>query len=174
MALAGGSRGPVRSTLAAAAVAVVVTVTAFTFAASFHHLLDTPALYGETWDYESFSGPALAPRAVRSIVADPGLSAVGSGSDDRIEVNGRATGVRSWDNLRGRIEPTVIEGHAPRGRSEIMLGTKTFEAVGAKLGGFVTIRARGGSRRMQVVARGVLPSSRRTRSAKARCSRFGP
>jgi hypothetical protein len=160
MALAGGSRGPVRATLAAAAVAAVVAVTAFTFAASFHHLLGTPALYGQTWDYESYSGPAQAPSTVRSIVADRGLTAVGSGADDRIEINGRATGVRAWDNLRGRIEPTVIEGRAPRGRSEIMLGTKTFEAAGAKLGGFVTIRARGGSRRMRVVARGVLPSSK--------------
>ncbi len=163
MALAGGSRGPVRATLAAAAVAAVVTVTAFTFAASFHHLLNTPALYGQTWDYESFGGTAPPPSTVRSIVADRGLTAVASGADDRIEVNGRATGVRTWDNLRGRIEPTVIEGRAPRGRSEIMLGTKTFEAAGAKLGGFVTIRARGGSRRMQVVARGVLPSSKENR-----------
>jgi hypothetical protein len=163
MALAGGSRGPVRATLAAAAVAAVVTVTAFTFAASFRHLLDTPPLYGQTWDYESFSGPAQPPSTVRSIVADRGLTGVGSGADDRIEINGRATGVRAWDNLRGRIEPTVIEGRAPRGRSEIMLGTKTFETAGAKLGGFVTIRARGGSRRMQVVARGVLPSSKENR-----------
>jgi ABC-type lipoprotein release transport system permease subunit len=163
MALVGRARGPVRATLAAAAVAVIVTVTALTFGASFRHLLDTPALYGQTWDYETFNGRPPERAVVQGLDADRGLSAIAAGTDDSVEINGHETGARAMDDVKGHIAPTVIAGRAPRGPNEILLATKTLDAAGAHVGGFVTVRGRARSERMRVVARGVLPSSKTNR-----------
>jgi ABC-type lipoprotein release transport system permease subunit len=163
MALAGRARGPALATLGAATTAVVVTVTALTFGASFRHLLNTPALYGQTWDYEAFSGAPLGRAVARELVADHGVSAIAAGTDDSVEINGHETGARAMDDVKGRIAPTVIAGHAPHGPHEILLGTKTLDAVGAHIGGFVTVRGRARAERMRVVASGVLPSSKTNR-----------
>jgi hypothetical protein len=160
MALSGPARGPARAVVAAATTAVIVTVTALTFATSFRHLLNTPRLYGQTWDYETFNGPTPGRTVVRGLIADPGLSAIAAGTDDSVEINGRETGVRAMDDVKGSISPTVIAGHAPHGPREILLGTKTLETVGAHIGGFVTVSGRSRSDRMLVVASGVLPSSK--------------
>jgi hypothetical protein len=163
MALGGRSAttdAPVRTTLAAAGVAVLVAVTALTFATSFRHLLDTPRLYGQTWDYEAFSGSEQSPADLRNVASGPGITAMANGNDDSVTINGRETGVRGLDDVKGRIEPAVIEGRAPSGPSEIMLAGKTMDAAHAHIGGFVTVSARGHSKRMRVVARGVLPSSK--------------
>jgi hypothetical protein len=163
MALSGRARGPAGATTAAAITAVIVTVTALTFAASFRRLLDTPRLYGQTWDYETFTGPVEDRALLRTLTADPGLSAIAWGSDDGVEINGQETGARAMDDVKGNIAPTVIAGHAPHGPREILLGTKTLEAVGAHIGGFVTVRGRARTQQMRVVASGVLPSSKHNR-----------
>src|SRR5207244_11475867 len=112
MRMALGARAA-RGTLAAAIVAITVTVTALTFAASFRHLTATPRLYGQTWDYETFSGPAQPKRLVNSVLRTPGVSAVAVGADDTLAVGGVDTGVRAWDDLKGNIEPALTEGRAP-------------------------------------------------------------
>ena len=160
MALTGSSRGPAGVTVAAATVAVIVAVTAVTFAASFRHLLDTPALYGQTWDYETFNGPAQSPATIRSLVADRGLAAVAAGTEDSVEVNGEETGVRGMDAVKGAIEPTMVAGRPPRGPREIALGAKTLDAAHARVGDLVTVRGRLHAERLRVVGRAVLPSSK--------------
>jgi len=164
MALVGRGRGPARATVAAATTAVVVAVTALTFGASFRHLLDTPALYGQTWDYETFPGPPPSPSTLHDLGANPGIVAIAGGMDDSVEVNGHETGARGVSDIQGHIAPTVISGRAPRGPNEILLATKTLGEAGAHIGGFVTVRGRAPqARRMRVVATGVLPSSKLNR-----------
>ena len=163
MALSRRARSPAAATVAAAITAIIVTVTALTFATSFRHLLDTPRLYGQTWDYETFTGPPQDRAVVRALTADPGLSAIAAGSDESVEINGQETGARAMDNVKGTIAPTVIAGRPPRGPREILLGTKTLQAVGAHVGGLVTVRGSARSERMHVVASGVLPSSKTNR-----------
>jgi hypothetical protein len=149
-----------RGTLAAAVLALTVSVTALTFAASFNHLTSTPRLYGQTWDYETFSGPTEPPKIRNAVRRDPGLTAAGAGSDDTLVVNGKDTGVRAWDDVKGHITPTITEGRAPRALDEVALGVKTLDATGAHVDGHVGIRGRGPVRRMHVVGRVVLPSSK--------------
>lgn len=160
MALGAGSSRPARGTFVAAVVAVVVCVTALTFGASFSHLTSTPRLYGQTWDYEAGFGQATPPKIVAAIVRDPGVSDVGSGADDTLAVNRVETGVRAWDNLKGAVVPTLTAGRSPRGANEIALAKKTLDATHAQVGGFVTVRGGGSARRMHVVGRVVLPSSK--------------
>src|SRR5207249_2744041 len=96
----------------------------------------------------------------KAVVHDPGVTAVGAGADDTLSVDGSDTGVRAWDDLKGRIEPTLTEGRAPRAADEIALGAKTLDTTGAHVGGYVSVRGRGVVRRMHVVGRVVLPSSK--------------
>lgn len=163
MALAGrgsGSGAAARTTLAAAVVAVTVAVTALTFAASFRHLLDTPSLYGQTWDYETFGGPPQPPAVLHKMVADPGVTSIAAGADDTLEVNGVQTGARGMADLKGHIAPTVIEGRAPSAPGEVMLASKTLDTAGTGIGGFVAVKGNGRAMRLHVVGRGVLPSSK--------------
>lgn len=160
MALGVRSARAGRGTLGAAVLAATVTVTALTFAASFHHLTSTPRLYGQTWDYETFSGPTEPPEVRNAVRRDPGVAAAGAGSDDTLVVNAKDTGVRAWDDVKGRIVPTILEGRAPRALDEVALGVKTLDATGAHVDGYVGVRGRGPVRRMHVVGSVVLPSSK--------------
>jgi ABC-type lipoprotein release transport system permease subunit len=160
MALGADSGHAARGTFVAAVVAITVSVTALTFAASFTHLTSTPRLYGQTWDYEAGFVQTTPPKLVASFAADPGITALGSGSDDTLAINGVETGVRAWDNLKGNIAPTMTAGRPPHGPSEIVLASKTLDATHAHVGGFVSVRGGGGVRRLHVVGRTVLPSSK--------------
>ena len=158
MRMALGARA--RGTLAAGVVAITVTVTALTFAASFRHLTTTPRLYGQTWDYETFGGPAPPKRIVNAVLRTTGVTAFAVGADDPLAVDGVETGVRAWDDLKRDVAPTLTKGRAPRTATEIALGVKTLDAIGADVGQTVKVRGRGVVRRMHVVGRVVLPSSK--------------
>jgi hypothetical protein len=54
----------------------------------------------------------------------------------------------------------LTKGRAPRTATEIALGVKTLDAIGADVGQTVKVRGRGVVRRMHVVGRVVLPSSK--------------
>jgi hypothetical protein len=160
MALGARTGQAARATIAAAVGAVAVAVTALTFASSFHHLISTPRLYGQAWDYETFGGPAQPKKIVDALLRDRGLTAIGAGADDTVAVNGSDTGIRAWDNLKRTVSPTITQGRAPHSATEIALAVKTLDAVHAKVGGRVRVRGRGVTRRMRVVGRVVLPSSK--------------
>ena len=157
-----GSRGgrAASGTAAAAVVAVAVTVTALTFASSFHHLTSTPTLYGQTWDYETFSGPPQPKKVVNALIRTPGISQLGAGADDTVTVGGRETGVRAWDNIKGTLAPTITKGRAPRAIDEVALGPKTLEGLHVTVGDHLNVRGRGVVKRMHVVGAVVLPSTK--------------
>jgi ABC-type lipoprotein release transport system permease subunit len=160
MALGSRAGRGATGTLAAAILAVAVTVTAFTFASSFHHLTGTPRLYGQTWDYETFGGPAQPKKIVDALTHTRGVTAVAAGADDTLAINGVDTGVRAWDNLKGSIAPTITKGRQPVAPTEVALAVKTLDAAHARVGDYVTVRGRGVVRRMHVVGQGVLPASK--------------
>ncbi len=164
MALHHGPRAapiPVRATLAAAIVAVAVTGAALTFAASLQHLLSTPRLYGQNWDFEGAPNPA--PGEPSTVIMDPAVAglAVGAGvTVPPVAINGREVGVRALDDIKGHVPPTVIDGRAPRSPSEILLGTKTLHALGLQIGDTVTVSNAGHTVRLRIVGRGVLPAGK--------------
>ncbi len=164
MALHHGTRAapiPVRATLAAAIVAVAVTGAALTFAVSLQHLLSTPRLYGQNWDFEG--APTPAPGEPSTVITDPAVAglAVGAGvTIPPVEINGREVGVRALDDIKGHVPPTVIDGRAPRSPNEILLGTKTLHALGLQIGDSVTVRNAGHAVRLRIVGRGVLPAGK--------------
>jgi hypothetical protein len=146
---------PVGGTLLGAIASVAVVAVALTFTASMDHLLSTPRLYGQNWDYRTnFITPP--PARVR---ADPGISDAAEGSDDvEVRLDGRTAHVVAMDDIKGRIGPVVTEGRAPERLGEILLSSKLMNNLGVHIGNSVDARD-GRSVRMQVVGRGVLPEN---------------
>ena len=165
MALSGGPRStpvPVRATLVAAILAVGVGAAALTFAASLQHLLDTPRLYGQTWDFEQGAGggPPLQAATVRRISDDPAFSDVGVGAQGPVEIGGHQVGARAMDDVKGSSAPTVLDGRAPRGSGEILLGRKTLGAVHRRIGDRIAVGSGPRAVRLRIVGVGVLPAAK--------------
>jgi FtsX-like permease family len=164
MALLGEARPtgvPVRTTLVAAVLAVGVGGAALTFASSLQHLLDTPRLYGQTWDFEvGGGGPSIDAATVRRVSSDPAFSHVAVGAVEPVDVGGQAVGARAMDAVKGSSAPTVLDGRAPRAPGEVLLGTKTFAALGVRIGDRVAVRDGPRAVRLRIVGRGVLPSTK--------------
>ena len=81
------------------------------------------------------------------------------------------------DRREGRVSPSVVSGRLPERASEIALGARTMRSLGVGIGDTVDARLLdGGSTRLRVVGRVVLPglgttrAPTRRRSAKARSS----
>src|SRR5262249_37809168 len=81
----GPSAVPVRSTLVGVAVGIGALIAALTFSASLSHLLDTPHLYGVTWDGELTNygaGPDLPTVGAQVLRNVPGVTAIAAGDAD--------------------------------------------------------------------------------------------
>jgi predicted lysophospholipase L1 biosynthesis ABC-type transport system permease subunit len=164
MALARRTRAgavPVVATLAAAVLAVAVAVTALTFASSLDHLLKTPVLYGQTWDFDTAPfGPPFPPSVLREVRHDRGLRGVAVASVSPVQIGTRTVGARAVDDVKGSVEPVVREGRAPRRPGEVLLARKTLDALDAKIGDTVTLHNGSRAVRLRIVGRGVLPATK--------------
>jgi ABC-type lipoprotein release transport system permease subunit len=154
---------PVRTSLAGVALGVGALVAALTFGASLTHLLDSPRLYGLTWDLQ-LADPGdetFADRAVASLRDDPRVEAVGVGSSGSavVEVDGRRVDAISLDSIEGDLSLPILAGRAPHGPDEVALGSRTARALGVEIGDTVGVAVPGGEpHEMRVVGRAVFPS----------------
>jgi hypothetical protein len=157
---------PVRSTLAAATVAVLGFVAVSVLGTSLDRLATAPALFGVGWDVAVDDTRPERPEQGRPCsgllgtrVADqPGVDAVAGVCNLYVEVEGHPINALGYMPMRGSIEPTVLEGRAPRSADEIALGSTTLDTVGRRIGDHVRVEGPGGSARVRVVGRVVLPS----------------
>jgi hypothetical protein len=133
---------------------VAVIAIALTFTASMDHLLSTPRLYGQNWDYRTNYD---VPRAAR-VRADPSISDAAVGSEEDLRLGGRSVHVMAMDDIKGRIGPVVVGGRAPQRADEILLSSGTLSALGVHIGATIEARARR-SVHLRIVGRGVLPES---------------
>ena len=145
---------PIGGTLLGAIASVAVVAVALTFTASMDHLLSTPRLYGQNWDYRT---NYEVPPAAR-VRGDPSISDAAQGTETDIRLDGRAVHVAAMDDVKGRIGPVVLEGRAPEQVDEILLASKTLTELRDHLGDTVEARDQR-SERMRIVGRGVLPES---------------
>jgi hypothetical protein len=168
----GGTAMPVRATALAAVVAVAALASALTLGASLDHFLRTPRLYGWNWDVGigDGAGPGLDGRIDRLLKGGPPVEELSSGTIALLEFGGGGPAiVMTWATqpVQGAITPTVIDGRTPAGPDEILLGGRTLEAAGVRVGDQVEVRpvAVGWQfleeavppRRLRVVGTGVLP-----------------
>jgi ABC-type lipoprotein release transport system permease subunit len=163
---------PVRATALGAVVAVATLAAALTLAASLGHFLRTPRLYGWNWDVAigDGAGPDLGSTIDRLLASGQDIDHLSSGTIALLDFGDGGPGfVMTWatEPVRGSIAPTVIDGRAPAGPDEILLGARTLEKVGVRVGDQVEVRASflawqpleepGPPRRLRVVGSGVLP-----------------
>ena len=142
---AGSTSVPVRSTLAAVAMAVAALVAAFTFGASLDHLLETPRLYGQNWHHVyGFNRSPETLESARTAARDPDIEAVALGASglrsvlDEVGVEGMTI-----EPVKGSIITTpLIAGEMP-GPGEILVGPRTLEQLGKEVGDEVSFAIEG-------------------------------
>jgi ABC-type lipoprotein release transport system permease subunit len=158
-----GGRGrtavPVRTTIVAAALAVVTLTTALTFGSSLDHLLDTPRLYGWSWDAQigGRGFPDFGTAVTAGLDANPAVEGYASGTITEIAVNGVRAEAFAVRDGGGGVAPALLAGRAPRRADEIVLGTQTLRAADARIGDEVRVLIGNESRRFRVVGRAVFP-----------------
>jgi hypothetical protein len=126
----------------------------------------TPSLYGWNWDLTLTGGFASGSRDLRDLVHDPDVSAVSVGAAGQGALfqvgRGRSSATMNGvavDPVKGSIEPKLLSGRIPEGAGEIALGTKSMQAVGARLGSIVPVELVGINRpvNLRLVGEVVLP-----------------
>jgi predicted lysophospholipase L1 biosynthesis ABC-type transport system permease subunit len=101
---------------------------------------------------------ACADRDDHGLADAPGVAAISVACTQSVEVDGHPVSAWAIESLRGAIGPEVVAGRAPRGASEIALGSVTLDAANKKIGDTVRVEAQGGDRRYRIVGRVVLPT----------------
>ena len=158
-----GGRGrnavPMRTTVIAATLAVATLTTALTFGSSLGHLLDTPRLYGWSWDAQvgGRGYPDLGDAMSKGLDASPDVAAYSTGTITEVSVNGVRVEALAMRPGAGAMPPALLDGRAPRRADEIVLGTQTLRAADATMGSRVRVRIGDESRRFRVVGRAVFP-----------------
>jgi ABC-type lipoprotein release transport system permease subunit len=157
----GEARVPVRSAFLGAVFGIAGVTAALVFAASLGHLMNTPRLYGWTWDVhvdvDAPKGPC-ADRVDHGINENTGAEAVGHVCITEMQVAGRPASVWGFQSLHGTIAPEIVEGRAPQAPNEVALGSVTLDAAHKAIGDTVKIRGRDAPRDYVIVGRMVLPS----------------
>lgn len=150
-----------RSSIVAVALGIATLVAALTFGASLSHLLDTPALYGQSWTASLTTYDASLPTQGLPILrADRRVAAIAVGRTVRLQLDGHRVDALALDAVKGRIGPKVLEGRAPRTAREIALGTRTLDTLHVRIGDRVdagTIGDAHARTTMRVVGRVVFP-----------------
>ncbi len=145
---------PVRSAFVGVAAAAAGIVGVLGFSGGLAHLVDTPRLYGWTFDLMGVDSSYTA-----RVTSDPGVGAV---ADLRtgvpLRVNGRPTLGQMVAPIVGDIAPAIVTGRAPVANDEIALGLDSLHAARAHLGGTVAVAGAKGKLAMRVVGRAVFPT----------------
>ncbi len=151
---------PARMAIAVGAVAIAATVMAVGFSSSLTRLRDTPRLYGWNWDaqigargYPDVSGPLVA-----GLEANPAIGDIAVGTVANLSVNGVRVDALALDSVRGRVDPILLEGRAPRADTEIALGTATMRDLGIEIGDDVEVGVGASSTTLKAVGRAVFPN----------------
>jgi hypothetical protein len=153
---------PVRSAFAGTAFAVAAVAAAFTFGANLTRLVDTPRLYGQTWNVavDTQFGEVPGPAAEQFLSQQRGVTGWTFGNHGVVTVAGRDVPMVTLTPGRGpELWPTLLEGRKPTSPDEIVLGTKSLERTRHHVGQTVAVTVQGqpAARLMRIVGRAVFP-----------------
>jgi ABC-type lipoprotein release transport system permease subunit len=155
---------PVRSTIAGAVVGVAALATAFAFTASLNHLLDSPRLYGASFNasIDSLTGGDDVGRPAPIVADDSRTTRVSTGfAGFPVTIaNHRVDGI-AMSAIKGRtLMPTPLSGRVPVAPDEVMLGAATVSELHTRIGSTLkgTIADSGEPISFRVVGVGVFPT----------------
>ena len=151
---------PVRSTIVGTVLAVAAVAAAVTFGASLSRLIDTPRLYGWSWDVTIGNPYAfdLSKQVAPGLVHDRDVGRVAAVAASVVSVDHHTLTALGIQPLRGTIYPPLVSGRSPSQPDELTVGPKTLRALHRHVGDTVTVAGVGGSRRMRIVGTAVYPS----------------
>jgi ABC-type lipoprotein release transport system permease subunit len=132
---------PVVTALVGAVVAVAALVATTVFGASLTHLVRTPPLYGQNWqlDMGNFSTPQVE-ATVATLKADPEVTKITWGLAGKYVAVGRVPVEGVFVNVaKGPMAFSLVNGHAPHGDHEIILGSTTMSRAKLHVGSSVTV-----------------------------------
>ena len=154
----GSTAVPTKTTIAGAVIAVAAIAAALTFGASLDRLVDTPTLYGQTWDVQFGDGfdPDSADKAYPALRDNEFVAAFSGGTLDVASVEGERTGVLALEPVLGTIGPALRDGRVPSAKDEVLLDPETLDDVSAGIGDEVTVEVGKRSAQLEVVGTGVL------------------
>jgi ABC-type lipoprotein release transport system permease subunit len=152
---------PVRSALAGAVAGVAGLVAALTFGAALGWVVTEPAAYGLRWD-ASVVGPSDSrglEREVSALAANDDVQAVAALSVLPIRLEGVPLGGYGLEPFEGGSFVTVLDGRAPQGADEVLVGSETLDRLGRHIGDTLSAAGLegGASRELTIVGRGVFP-----------------
>lgn len=159
----GATAAPVRSATIGTVLALIALAATVTFGASLDRLIDTPRLYGQTWDLtiDAGFGPfdlKDSRSAMDRLRTSPDVESFAAGVHTDAMIEGVSVATIFVDQVEGTVAPTMLEGRAPRARDEIALGTQTLRRLKRKLGDTVEVGVEGGEPiAMRIVGRPVFP-----------------
>jgi hypothetical protein len=151
---------PVRSVMIAGTIAIVTLVSALTFGASFRSLLDSPDLYGWSWDV------AIYDQSGYGTISLAGSHELLDGRPEIAGWSGAFFGADSIDGLNlpllgmeadSAVVPPLIAGRMITSADEVVLGSATAEALRAVVGDEVHIGV-SDPRTLRVVGIATLPT----------------
>jgi hypothetical protein len=102
------------------------------------HIVSTPEDYG--WSFDGSVGGGTDPEQVarlrQAVFGEPSIAdvAVATIVGGVIELDGEDMQAWSFDDVRGHIGPTVIDGRAPRHDDEVLVGTKSAQSLSVGIG----------------------------------------
>jgi len=153
---------PVRSALAGTALAIAAVAAAFTFGTNLVRLVHTPKLYGQEFDVIADTQfGQLPPKGTSDfLAAHPGVRSWTYGDYVGLTIDGKSETAIGLESGRGpALWPRVIQGRSPATSDELVVGTKTLDALGKKVGDRVSVAPAGESdaRPMRIVGRATFP-----------------
>jgi ABC-type lipoprotein release transport system permease subunit len=142
------ARSASRTAIAGVALATIAGVGALVLGTSVDQLVDTPKLFGWTWDYTTEAG------AAQLLADDPSVESVGLVNAAAITIDGRPVTTRGIASLKGELPLTLIDGR-PAQAGEVVLGTRTMDDLGVGIGDTVVASGTLPPRELRVVGRAV-------------------
>jgi ABC-type antimicrobial peptide transport system permease subunit len=162
----GRSATPVRSAVVGLSLTVAAMIAAFGFAASMHHFVTTPALWGVTGDFGTgspFSGELFQQKAVPMLERNPAFSDITIGNFQNavyVSNGGPVVSANAWGLTPTKgspVVPTMLAGRWPTSDNEIALGATTLDQIGASIGDRIPVSAGGKTYDLTIVGEPVFP-----------------
>jgi len=153
-----GRRVPARSAFLGAVVGVLGVTAVLVYAGSLHHLVDSPARYGWTFDValpDEWHTPCTNDDF--GVHRRDDVAAVAAVCYQRIHIEDTTIWGWGFTPVKGTIAPTVIAGRAPLTDSEVALGSQTLDDLGRDIGDTVTVRGETKTRTYSIVGRVAIP-----------------
>ncbi len=159
----GASSVPVRASIVSLVIASSGLAAAFTFGASLNHMLDTPAMYGWTWDAHIYdAGNSGTGHLKGTLAADPWLRDVDLADTGLpLRIAGHTVEGVDFEQEKGAVSFTIAEGRKPSGSAEIALTAPLMRQLGVHLGSHVPVQVtaiEGPTRMLTVVGQQVGPA----------------